>query len=77
MNKLQKAKQIIKENIGDATCGIFDCRNKARDHMETLYADSGLMIDICYDWDYYEVFGLTKEEFIELEAYYDDLISSK
>jgi len=27
MDKLQKAKEIIKENFDDARCGIFDCRN--------------------------------------------------
>lgn len=76
MNNLEKAKQIIKENIGDAACGIFNSRNTVGDYMKTLYADNGLMIDICYCWAYFEVFGLTKEEFIELEEYYADLISA-
>lgn len=77
MNNLEKAKQIIKENIKDAFCGIFDSRNMAGDSMETLYDDNNLIIDICYDYEYYEVFGLTEEEFIELKEYYYDLIRNQ
>jgi len=33
----------------------------------------GLTIRICYEWSYFEVFGLTKEEFKELEKYYENL----
>lgn len=76
MNNLEKAKHIIRKNIKDATCGIFNCRNTVGDHMETLYPDNDLVIDICYDWAYFEVFGLTEEEFIELEEYYEDLIKT-
>ncbi len=73
MNKLEIAKRIIKENIEDARCGIFDTRNIAGDTMETLYDSDNLTIDICYFWMYFEVFGLTKEEFEILERYYNSL----
>jgi len=73
MNKLEIAKRIIKENIEDARCGIFDTRNIAGDTMETLYDSDDLTIDICYFWMYFEVFGLTKEEFEILERYYNSL----
>ena len=73
MNKLEIAKRIIKENIEDARCGIFDTRNIVGDTMETLYASDDLTIDICYFWMYFEVFGLTKEEFMILEGYYNSL----
>ena len=71
MNKLEIAKRVIKENIEDARCGIFDTRNIVGDTMETLYDSDGLTIDICYFWRYFEVFGLTKEEFEILERYYN------
>lgn len=73
MSKLEKAKEIIMENYNDADCGIFDCRNIVGDHMTTVYADEELQVDICYHWNYFEVFGLTDEEFTELETFYGQI----
>lgn len=73
MDKLEIAKRIIKENIDDARCGIFDTRNLVGDTMETLYDSDNLTIDICYFWMYFEVFGLTEEEFEILKRYYNSL----
>lgn len=74
MNKLEVAKKIIKENIDDARCGIFDTRNIVGDDMDTLYDSNGLTVDICYGYAYFEVFGLTDNEFAELENYYETLL---
>lgn len=73
MDKLEIAKRIIKENIDDARCGIFNTRNLVGDTMETLYDSDDLTIDICYFWMYFEVFGLTEEKFKILERYYNSL----
>lgn len=73
MNRLEKAKKIVKDNYDNARCGIFDTRNLISDPMETLYADSEVIIDICRPYIYFEVFGLSKEEFSELERFYEDL----
>ena len=73
MSNLEKAKEIIRENISDAECGLFNTRNIAGDSMTNIYYGHGLRIDICYYWSYFEVFGLTKSEFDELEQYYDEL----
>lgn len=72
-DKLEIAKNVIKENYAYAECGIFDCRNLVGDSMSTIYDEDGLQIEICYDYCYFEVFGLTDKEFEELEKYYDDL----
>ncbi len=72
-NKLQKAKQIIKEYYEMADCGIFFSRNILGDAMSTVFIDDDLRIDVCYSWAYFEVFGLSKEEATELEKYYDSL----
>lgn len=77
MNKLEKAKEIIKTHYEDACCGIFDCRNILGDEMTTIYKDEGLTIDLCYGYMYFEVFGLSREEFKELEKYYDSLAESE
>lgn len=63
---VEKVKEIIKNNI---------CRNIVGDQMETIYDEAGVRIEICRDWGYFEVFGLTDEEFAEVESFYGDLIS--
>ena len=68
-----KAKQVIKEYYHEANCGLFDCRNDAGDPMTTIYSDDGLMIDICYYYSYFEIFGLSDDEFKELAKFYDSL----
>lgn len=70
MNKLEIAKQIIKENYQIADCGLYNCRNLVGDPMTTIYNENGLTIDICYYYSYFEVFGLSNEEFEELQTYY-------
>lgn len=73
MSNLEKAKEVIKEYYDRADCGIFDTRNIVLDPMKTIYKDNGLTIDICYEYAYYEVFGLSDEEFEELCEYYREL----
>ena len=70
MSKLEIAKKIIKEYYPQAKCGIFDCPNWIGDPMETIYKNDGLIIDICYQWMYFEVFGLSFEDFTKLTDYY-------
>lgn len=77
MNNLKKAKEIVKKYYNDADCGIFDSRNDVGDEMITIYKDEGLTIDICYNYAYFEVFGLPYEDFIELEKYYNSLEESE
>lgn len=73
MSNLEKAKEIIKENYRDAQCGLFNTRNVAGDYMENIYDKAGLIIDICYEYMYFEVFGLSDDEFVELLKYYQSL----
>ena len=40
--------------------------------MTNIYSGNGLDIDICYGYAYFEVFGLTDDEFAELEEYYGE-----
>lgn len=73
MTKLEKAKEVIKEYYDNARCGIFDTRNVGGDSMTTIYKEDGLTIDIGYFWEYFEVFGLTDDDFEELEFFYNRL----
>lgn len=77
MSKVEKVKQVIKDHIDDARYGIFDCRNCVGDSMTTIYVDSGVQVDICYFWGYFEVFGLTDDEFKKVEEYYDTLLEGE
>lgn len=72
---VEKVKEVIENNIEDALYGIFDCCNIVGDPMETIYDEDGVRIDLCRNWGYFEVFGLTNEEFAEVESFYGDLIS--
>lgn len=74
MTKLERAKTIIKDNIEDASLGLFNCGNLVGDEMVRLNDDVDLIVNICYDYEYFEVFGLSDSEFEELEEYYDELI---
>ena len=73
MTKFEKAKEIITKNYSEGNCGIFDSHNVVGDWMTNIYTDKELTIDICYTWNYFEVFGLSDEEFNELARYYSTL----
>lgn len=68
---VEKVKEVIKNNIEDALCGIFGRHNLVEDPMETIYDEMGIRIEICRKWRYFVVFGLTDEEFAEVESFYD------
>ena len=73
MTKLDIAKKIIKEHYEEADCGLYDTRNIVGDWMTTIYEDDGLTIDICYNYSYFEVFGLSNKDFEELLTFYSSL----
>ena len=74
-NKLQIAKDIIKEWYHQADCGLFFCRGMFGDSVCPLYdnRDIDLTIFICFYWAYFVVIGLTSEEETELKKYYESL----
>ena len=69
--ELKKVKQIIKQNIEDYDCGIFDTKNVAGDNMHNIFTGKYFTLDGCHYWSYYELFGTTEEEFKEIEVYYE------
>ena len=73
MDKLQKAKEIIKKYYNEADCGIFNVRNYSDIMMANIYDSDDLAIDICYQYSYFEVFGLDEEQFDELRSFYYSL----
>ena len=75
--EFEEVKKIIKEHFNEAPCGLFFCRNIAGDEMTNLYYKNGIQIDICYNYQYFEVFGLDLIQQIVLKKYYDFLYYSK
>lgn len=74
MTKLEIAKQIIKQHFKDANCGLYDTRNFVGDPMTTVYSKDGLQIDICYRYNYFEVFGLDDKAFGQLAEFYGSML---
>lgn len=72
--EFKKVKQIIKENIDDARCWLFDTRNIVGDPMMNLYEGKYFSLDMCYYYSYFEVFGTTDDEFEELEKFYEGIL---
>lgn len=77
MSNFEKAKEIVKTYYSVADYGIFNSRNIVGDRMSTIYKGEGLTIDVCYGYAYFEVFGLSDEDFEELERYYNSLAESE
>lgn len=72
--EFKKVKQIIKENIDDARCGLYNTRNIVGDSMMNLYEGKYFSLDMCYYYSYFEVFGTTDDEFEELEKFYEGIL---
>lgn len=68
--ELKKVNELIEENFWRADCGLFDESNIVNDEMFTLFKGEYLELLICCDYGYFEVFGMTEEEFANLEKFY-------
>ena len=73
ISRIDKVKNVIRDRYVEADCGLFFTRNWIGDPMSTIWEKDGVTIDICYNYQYFEVFGLTEEEEKELLAFYDSL----
>ena len=71
--EIAKVKKIIKKYYKEANCGIFDTRNVMGDKLYVLYDKNDIRVEMCYYYSYFEIFGTTDEEFIELKRYYKSL----
>lgn len=74
MSNLDIAKEVIKIYFRQAALGIFNSRNWTGDEMVRIYENGELQIDICYYYEYFEVFGLSPEDFESLSEYYSSLV---
>ena len=72
--EIETLKKIIKVFYKpDFKGGLFNTKNVTNDKMITIYKSNDIQLDICIKYDYFEVFGLTENEFKELQNFYDNL----
>ena len=72
--EIANLKNIIKLFYNpDFKGGLYNTRNVTNDHMVNIYTSNDIQLDICTDYDYFEVFGLTENEFKDLQNFYDNL----
>ena len=69
----QRVKRIIRHNYSEGDCGLYFTPNRSGDYMEKLYDREGVTVLICRHWSYFEVFGLTSSEEVDLKKYYNSL----
>lgn len=66
--ELEIIKKCIKDCSGDVI-QIFRTRNIAGDSMANLYTGKYFTLDICYGWQYLELFGTTEDEWKDIIEY--------
>lgn len=72
--RVQKLIDYLEENnlVGWYNNQWFDSRNIVGDPMENVYFKDKIAVDICYKYGYFEVFGLSDEEFDSLANYFSN-----
>lgn len=73
ISDLMVAMTVIEANYKRADSGIFNNANKIGDKMDAIYISDTLVILICREWGYFEVFGLSNEDFETLREFYRSL----
>lgn len=64
--KLIKLKKFLK-GVFKKRIQAFTTKNIVGDYMETIYNKDGIQVDYAPGYGYIEIFGLTDEEYEELE----------
>lgn len=66
--RVKKCLDFLKSDKGYIPAsGIFNGKNLLGDKMTTIYSADSIKVDVCYDGDYIEVFGLSASEFEDLQ----------
>ena len=65
MNKIDKLKKFLNEEFKEKILA-YNSRNLVGDRIYTIYDEDGITVDMCYEWNYIEIFGLTQQQFKDL-----------
>ena len=71
--ELEKIKSIIKDYYKSGRFGLYFVSGSPSDERKILYDNNGIIVKICYYWEYFEVLGVTNEQAKELLEFYNDL----
>ena len=74
ISTIEKVKEVIKNNIEDALCGIYNYPTVYSRPVKTIYNEDDVSVKLCTVWGYFEVLGLTNKEFAEVKSFYIGLI---
>ena len=77
MERLDFVKKVVETHIDDALHGLFFTRNFVGDRMVHLDRRFGIDIEICYEYEYFEIFGLTDHEQKIIESFYYGLNAAR
>jgi len=65
MNRLDNLKKMLVEKELEGK-QVFNTRNILGDPMTNVYNEDEIQVDVCYRYDYVEIFGLTDDEWKEI-----------
>lgn len=66
--RVKKCLDFLKSDKGYIPAsGVYCLKSDCGDEMTTIYNEDGITVDVCYDWDYIEVLGLSTPEFLDLQ----------
>lgn len=68
--EFEMVKDTIRDYQREARCGMYNTRNVVGDSMMNIFEGNYFKIDICFRYEYFEVFGCTDKEFNELKEFY-------
>ncbi len=75
---LENIQRQILLHIHEGNCGLFCTTSRFADTLENLCTyDNGkrmVTLNICRDWHFFEVLGLTEEEFALIQEFYYSLL---
>lgn len=65
--RVKKCLDFLKSDKGYIPAsGVYNDHNTCGDETFRLYEQDGIVINVCYQWDYIEVLGLSVPEFDDL-----------
>lgn len=70
--EFEKVKQIIKELYPQVSCGMYNTHNWCGDLTASVFSGEYFKVNICCEYEYFEIFGTTDEEWAELKNIYKE-----
>ncbi len=79
MNTIEKIYNIIIKMDPECRYDLFCSRSLIDDPVEVIYEENNITLQICYNYEYFEVLGLDdkqRKEFIKMINTYEDSLNN-